>query len=151
MKYYLPLRLPGIPAMVSIGTAIAFFAATSICHAETGAKSSPMSPVPGLFIDTPERPSAKPEDSATGWQTPPPDKHPAGKQPQPEQSDQAEAPQGWASPAQGSESGYGSCKYATPEDEDFFCKMVRILYGPDTPRGPNRDVDDNISAGGAGG
>jgi hypothetical protein len=45
----------------------------------------------------------------------------------------------------------GSCAYSTPEDETFLCKMIRIFYGPDTPRGPNRDVDENISAGGAGG
>jgi hypothetical protein len=45
----------------------------------------------------------------------------------------------------------GSCAYSTPEDETFLCKMIRIFYGPDTPRGPNRDVEENISAGGAGG
>jgi hypothetical protein len=45
----------------------------------------------------------------------------------------------------------GSCAYSTPEDETFLCKMIRIFYGPDTPRGPSRDVEENISAGGAGG
>ena len=45
----------------------------------------------------------------------------------------------------------GSCSYSTPQDETFLCKMIRIFYGPDTPRGPNRDVEENVSAGGAGG
>jgi hypothetical protein len=45
----------------------------------------------------------------------------------------------------------GSCGYTTPDQESFLCKMIRIFYGPDTPPGPNRDMDNNISAGGAGG
>lgn len=57
------------------------------------------------------------------------------------------SPPGWSSAGQGS----GSCRHATPDQESFLCKAIRIFYGPDTPPGPNRDVDDNISAGGAGG
>lgn len=61
--------------------------------------------------------------------------------------DQTGSSSGWSSAGQGS----GSCKYSTPDQESFLCKVIRILYGPDTPRGPNHDVDNNISAGGAGG
>jgi hypothetical protein len=45
----------------------------------------------------------------------------------------------------------GSCAYSTPQDETFLCKLIRIFYKADTPRGPNRDVEENVSAGGAGG
>lgn len=38
-----------------------------------------------------------------------------------------------------------------PEEEGFLDKLIRIFYGPDRPRGPDPDVDTNISAGGAGG
>lgn len=44
-----------------------------------------------------------------------------------------------------------SCAFTTPEQESLLCKAIRIFYGRDTPRGPNRDVEENISAGGAGG
>ncbi|HVW65556.1 MAG TPA: hypothetical protein VHB01_11125 [Nitrosospira sp.] len=54
-------------------------------------------------------------------------------------------------PSATSERDSGSCAYSTPDDETFLCKMIRIFYGPDTPRGPNPDVEQNLSAGGAGG
>lgn len=44
-----------------------------------------------------------------------------------------------------------SCEEVAPVREGFLRKLLRILYGPDTPPGPNPDVDTNISAGGAGG
>ena len=44
-----------------------------------------------------------------------------------------------------------SCEEVAPVREGFLKKLLRILSGPDTPRGPNTDVDTNISAGGAGG
>jgi hypothetical protein len=40
---------------------------------------------------------------------------------------------------------------ATPPKESLFKKILRVLRGPDTPTGPNTDVDTNISAGGAAG
>ncbi len=69
----------------------------------------------------------------------------------PEQSpttwgDTAASQSGWSSAQQS-----GSCGFATPDQETFLCKIIRIFYGPDTPPGPNRDMDNNISAGGAGG
>jgi hypothetical protein len=53
---------------------------------------------------------------------------------------------GWSS--QGSEN--SGCISSTG-DEDFLCKLARLFWGPDTPRGPNQDMDSNITAGGAGG
>jgi hypothetical protein len=43
------------------------------------------------------------------------------------------------------------CQEVAPVQESFLKKLLKILYGPDTPPGPNPDVDTNISAGGAGG
>jgi hypothetical protein len=43
------------------------------------------------------------------------------------------------------------CEQPAPQQEGFLHKLIRILYGPDTPPGPNPDVDTNISAGGAAG
>jgi len=53
---------------------------------------------------------------------------------------------GWLPPSRG----YGSCRHSAPDQEDFLCTLGRILFGS-TPSGPNRDMDENISAGGAGG
>jgi hypothetical protein len=64
---------------------------------------------------------------------------------------QADPSAGWSSVGQTFGSS-GSCRHATPEQESFLCKVVRILYRSESPRrGPNRDMDENISAGGAGG
>lgn len=38
-----------------------------------------------------------------------------------------------------------------PEPKSLFHKIIKIFFGRDSPPGPNRDVDTNISAGGAGG
>lgn len=45
----------------------------------------------------------------------------------------------------------GLSESPTPEQESFLHKIIRIFFGPDSPPGPNRDVDTNISAGGAAG
>lgn len=37
------------------------------------------------------------------------------------------------------------------EQKSLFHKIIKIFFGRDSPPGPNRDVDTNISAGGAGG
>jgi hypothetical protein len=41
--------------------------------------------------------------------------------------------------------------WTTPPKESLFKKILRVLQGPNTPPGPNTDVDTNISAGGAAG
>ncbi|SEP04929.1 hypothetical protein [Nitrosovibrio sp. Nv6] len=44
----------------------------------------------------------------------------------------------------------GTCRQPIPDQEGFFRKVIGLLFAPDSC-GPNRDVDTNISAGGAGG
>ncbi|HEX8873038.1 MAG TPA: hypothetical protein VF780_00305 [Nitrosospira sp.] len=55
---------------------------------------------------------------------------------------------GWSTQKQEYSSG---CGHSSADEEDFLCKLGRILWGPDTPQGPNRDMDENVTAGGAGG
>ena len=62
-------------------------------------------------------------------------------------SDQASASPGWSSSGREDV----GCRQSDSGQEDFLCKLARIFWGPDTPRGPNRDMDDNVAAGGAGG
>ena len=90
------------------------------------------------------------EQSSTGWGDTAPgqgDSLPRNGNPSPKQGtpDQV-GTSGWSSAEQS-----GSCRYTTPDQETFLCKLIRIFYGPDTPPGPNRDIDNNISVGGAGG
>lgn len=139
--------------------------AAAMSHAQSGVSDRANRWVQDIFVDTNQRNQSLEKD-ALGWELPPGTNEEKGNRTEkgesdkpsvdkasvaPQQTDQANAAEGWEAPAQGSESGSGSCKYASPEQEDFLCKMVRILYGPDTPRGPNREMDENISAGGAGG
>lgn len=137
--------------------------AAGMSHAQSDLPDRANRWVQDIFVDTNQRNQSLEKD-ALGWELPPgtheekgnrTEKGESDKAAVPQQTDQAtdraNAPGGWEAPAQGSESGSGSCKYASPEQEDFLCKMVRILYGPDTPRGPNREMDENISVGGAGG
>jgi hypothetical protein len=44
-----------------------------------------------------------------------------------------------------------AASWAAPPKESLFKRILRVLYGPNTPPGPNTDVDTNISAGGAAG
>jgi hypothetical protein len=66
--------------------------------------------------------------------------------PGPATSGQADS-SGWSSSKQEP----GGCRDSSTGKEDFLCKLGRIFWGPDRPQGPNRDMDDNITAGGAGG
>ncbi|WP_074705253.1 hypothetical protein [Nitrosospira multiformis] len=134
--------------------------AAGMSHAQSGVSDRANRWVQDIFVDTNQRNQSLEKD-ALGWELPPGTNEEQGNRTEkgesdktsvaPQPTDQANATEGWEAPAQGSESGSGSCKYASPEQEDFLCKMVRILYGPDTPRGPNREMDENISVGGAGG
>jgi hypothetical protein len=141
---------------------IIIFGAAGMSHAQSGVADRTNRWVQDIFIN-PNQQNQSVEKDALGWELPPGTNEEKRNRAEgergendmasaaPQQTDQANAGEGWETPAQGSESGSGSCKYASPEQEDFLCKMVRILYGPDTPRGPNRDMDENISAGGSGG
>lgn len=159
MKHQGILKIGKTRTALFIG--IIIFTASSISHAQSDSVKRENNWVSDIFVNTTQQSQPAPEKDVLGWELPPGTNEEKGNKAEkgesdkasvaPQQADQANTAEGWEAPAQGSESGYGSCKYATPEQEDFLCKMVRILYGPDTPRGPNRDMDDNISAGGAGG
>ena len=114
-------------------TGIMIFGLMSVSHAQTGttAQPGPMSVQGGPVV---AQLSQRWGDGATGQKDLPPDQANSSSS----SSSVEQAP------------GSGSCRYATPEQESFFCKMRRIFYGRDSS-GPNRDVDSNISAGGAGG
>ena len=152
------LKIPAMQAALFAGVVMS--GAAGISHAQSALSDRANRWVQDIFVNTDQRNQSLEKD-ALGWELPPGsneekrNKVEKGESDKasvaPQQTDQANAAEGWEAPAQGSESGSGSCKYASPEQEDFLCKMVRILYGPDTRRGPNRDMDENISAGGAGG
>ncbi|SCY35406.1 hypothetical protein SAMN05216420_10534 [Nitrosospira sp. Nl5] len=107
--------------------------AVSVAHAQTRAGEQGGAPVSGQGQGDAAKGNAPPQDrsSASAPDTP----------------DQANSSSGWSSEGRKS----GSCRYSTPDQESFLCKVIRIFYGPDTPPGPNKDMDENISAGGAGG
>ena len=147
--------------LVALFAGIIIFGVANISHAQSDPVKRENNWVSDIFVNTTQQSQPALEKDALGWELPPGTNEEKGNKAEkgesdkasvaPQQTDQADTAEGWEAPAQGSESGHGSCKYATPEQEDFLCKMVRILYGPDTPRGPNRDMDENISAGGSGG
>lgn len=124
---------------------IVIFGLVSVSHAQTdkAAPSGPMS-VQGTLIVA--QLSQRWGDAATGQKDLPPESASAASTPgTPNQANSSSS----RSPVEQA-SGSGSCRYATPEQESFFCKMRRIFYGRDS-WGPNQDMDSNISAGGAGG
>lgn len=124
---------------------IVIFGLVNVSHAQTNkaAPSGPMS-VQGTLIVA--QLSQRWGDAATGQKDLPPESASAASTPG--TPNQANSSSSRSSVEQAS--GSGSCRYATPEQESFFCKMRRIFYGRDS-WGPNQDMDSNISAGGAGG
>lgn len=136
-----------IQSLIFAGTLI--FGAVGVSHAQPG-----MAAQGGAHLLAQAGSGA--EQQASGWKDPvtgraaaPEDNTGALTQAAPAQAapSQTDPSSGWSSGGQTS----GSCKHATPEQESFLCKVVRILYRAETPRGPNRDMDENVSAGGAGG
>ncbi|KIO50410.1 hypothetical protein [Nitrosospira sp. NpAV] len=115
----------------------------SVSHAQTGQPGVSMSVQGSLIV---AQLSQRWGDAATGQKDLPPES--AGAASTPGTPDRLNSSSNGASVDQAP--GAGSCRYATPEQESFFCKMRRIFYGRDSS-GPNRDMDSNISAGGAGG
>lgn len=122
-------------AIRSVILASIILGAASVADAQTPAGEQGGAPISGQSWGD----AAKDQGNA-----PPPHRNSASAQDTP---DQANSSSGWSSAERKS----GSCRYSTPDQESFLCKLIRIFYGPDTPRGPNRDMDENISAGGAGG
>ena len=120
----------------------AFFATVAIlcmagaAHAETGATGSSNTAPAGKTVSADSKQPSGWGD-ASAYQ---------GNSYTKESSPSGETTAGWQPAGQGT----GSCRHSHPDQEDFLCKLIRIFYGPDSS-GPNRDMDNNISAGGAGG
>lgn len=99
---------------------VIIFGIAGVCHAQTAAQEQGQAAAPGQ----------------TGQ---------IGSATVPSSSGQDGSSTGWSA---GKRSGW--CPQSIADQEDFLCKVIRVLTGPDSS-GPNRDVDENISAGGAGG
>ena len=130
-------------SLIFAGTLI--FGATGVSHAQPG-----MGVQGGVHLLA--QAGSGVEQPASGWKDPVTGQAaaPGNNTAVPAQAaapSQTDPSSGWSSGGQTS----GSCQHATPEQESFLCKVVRILYRAETPRGPNRDMDENVSAGGAGG
>ena len=143
--------------VVTVFAAIMIVAMASGANAQTGASGQGATQSGGAAQVSPAQASPAAEQPKSSWNetaqdrgswlsrifggstpapNPAPASNPSGK------TDAA----GWSS--QGSEN--SGCISSTGE-EDFLCKLARLFWGPDTPRGPNQDMDSNITAGGAGG
>lgn len=121
---------------------IMIFGVMNASHAQTGAMAQFGAPASAQGGSIVAQLSSRWGDAATGQRDSPPES--GNAVPAQGTPDQASSPSVEQVPVS------SSCRYATSEQESFFCKMRRIFYGRDTS-GPNRDVDQNISAGGAGG
>lgn len=121
-----------------------------LSHAQTGTTAQERAYLTAQADVLAEQPASGWKDPATGQQASTPENSTAAPiQVAPTQAvtNQTDSSSGWSSGGQTS----GSCQHATPEQESFLCKVVRILYRAETPRGSNLDMDENVSAGGAGG
>lgn len=112
-------------ARLSIFAATLFYLMASVSYAQTGQPSS-------------------------GWGDPGTDRSnsaPAINSPAPQKGIQTVPSSSGAPVEQGSD----SCGRYKSDQESFLCMLIRVFYGPNTPRGPNRDVEENIGVGGAAG
>lgn len=139
-------------SLIFAGTLI--FGTMGVSHAQTGMAAQGGANLLPQAGSGAEQPTSGWKDPLTGQAPAPEDNTAAATPAAPAQAAPAQAApaqtdssSGWSSAGQTS----GSCQHATPEQESFLCKVVRILYRAETPRGPNRDMDENVSAGGAGG
>ncbi|MEO6824139.1 MAG: hypothetical protein ABI167_05325 [Nitrosospira sp.] len=114
-------------------------------HAQTGSVEQHGAPVSRQDGSLAGQPSSGPENARTDQRSSPSKSdESAPRQDVPAQSEAA-------SSRACAEEKSTSCAQPAPEQESFLHKLIRILYGPNTPPGPNPDVDTNISAGGAAG
>src|SRR5688500_9021612 len=136
MKHSYILKNPATRSVIFAG--ILIFGIAGVSHAQTSTTAQGGVQLLAQAGSSDGQPSSGWKDPVTGPGAAPPQ---AG-------AGHTDPSEGWASAGQTS----SSCRHATPEQESFLCKVVRILYRAESPRrGPNRDMDENISAGGAGG
>jgi hypothetical protein len=141
------LKNPAARSLIFAG--ILILGTVGLSHAQTGFSAQSGVHLLAQAGSSGEKPASGWKDPVTGQAAAPEDNTAAAAQaaPAPAAASQTDSSSGWSSAGQTS----GSCQHATPEQESFLCKVVRILYRAETPRGPNRDMDENVSAGGAGG
>jgi hypothetical protein len=142
MKHAFILKTPATRSLIIAG--ILIFGTVGLSHAQTDIAAQGGAHLLAQAGSGAEQPASGWKDPVTGRAAAPEDNTAAPAQAAPSQTVPSS---GWSSGGQTS----GSCQHATPEQESFLCKVVRILYRAETPRGPNRDMDENVSAGGAGG
>jgi hypothetical protein len=136
MKHSYILKNPATRSVIFAG--ILIFGIVGVSHAQTSITAQG-------GVQLLAQASSSEGQPASGWKDPVTGQEAAPAQAGAGQTDPSE---GWSSAGQTS----SSCRHANPEQESFLCKVVRILYRAESPRrGPNRDMDENISAGGAGG
>lgn len=148
MKHSYILKNPATRSVIF--AAILILGIVGVSHAQTSMAAQGGAQLLAQAGSSDGQPASGWKDPVTGQATTIKDKTTAPAQPAPAQAAPSETDpsSGWSSAGQTS----GSCQHATPEQESFLCKVVRILYRAESPRrGPNRDMDENISAGGAGG
>lgn len=143
MKHNSILKNSAIRSVVLAG--IVMYTVASVSHAQTGATGHDIAPIPGQDGSVAGQPSPRQQGATPSpGDSPPKNGNAASGQ---GTSDQTEASSVPSSAKQ--ESGPGG--HPTLEQEGFLRKIIRIFSGPDSSSGPNRDVDTNISAGGAAG
>jgi hypothetical protein len=139
-----------------LGAIIFMMAGTSF--AQTVKTEQRNEPAPWLFEKSPKQPEKIPTPPEKATEPAPArnEKAQTGKRPASDKNapsqkqnlaSESSPSSGWQPPRDS----YGSCAHWAPDQEDFLCMIGRILFGSGKPLGPNRDVDENISAGGAGG
>ncbi|KIO50411.1 hypothetical protein [Nitrosospira sp. NpAV] len=143
MKQNSILRSPAMQSAALAGIMILTMA--GVPHAQTGAAGHDGASIPGQGVSTATQPSSRQKDAASDQESSPQKKGSAA--PEQHTPDQSGSPA--SSLPSNQEPGWGESP--APEPESLFRKIIRIFFGPDSPPGPNPDVDTNISAGGAAG
>lgn len=140
MKENSILRSPALQSAALAG--IMIFTMTGAPHAQTGVAGHDGASIPEQGTSTPRQPLSRQSVAASDQESSLPTTAPGQGAPHPSGSPSVSLP---------SDQEPDLGESPTPEPESLFRKIIRIFFGPDSPPGPNQDVDTNISAGGAGG
>ena len=141
MKHSFILKNPAVRSLIIAGALI--LGTVGISHAETA--PTDMASQGGAHLlaqadSSAQQPASGWKDPVTGQATTLENNAAAPAQAAAQAaSSPTDSSSGWSAGQQTS----GSCQHATPEQESFLCKVVRILYRAESPRGPNRDMDEN--------
>ena len=133
------------PARFMIFAAMAF-CMVNVSNAQTGEEDHGSGTTSRQSVPAAEQPSSLQENDTADQRTLPPEQ--GGPAAGPGATGHAASPPVHASISQKSS---GVCQPHTGEEESLWRRVIRWFCGPGSPHGPDRDVDTNISAGGAGG